>query len=135
MSDIDGPGEGSESPPPEPQRGGNRGLSGSAKVREVCLKEEKKIFRAIQKSLFAIEDCQKKECGHEPLGKVKLPEFVGFLIQPTGEIVTLLTGMWKQGMHDEYGLCFFSTNSGSAWHVQHAVQVPGMTGCSNLSLI
>lgn len=107
MSDIDGPGEVSGSPPPEPHRGGDRGLSGSAKVRDVCLREEKKIVRAIQKSLFAISDCQKKECGHEHHGKVKLPEFVGFLIQPNGEIVSLLTGMWKQGMHDEYTLHFF----------------------------
>lgn len=112
MSDIDGPGEVSGSPPPEPQRGGNRGLSGSAKVRDVCLREEKKIFRAIQKSLFAIADCQKKECGHERFGKVKLPEFVGFLIQPNGEVVSLLTGMWKQGMHGEYTLHSFLNELG-----------------------
>lgn len=75
-----------------------RKLSGSAKVRKVCVREEEKINRAIQESLFAISDCQKKECGHERHGKVKLPEFVGFLIQPNGEVVSMMTGMWKQGM-------------------------------------
>lgn len=98
MSEAEGSKEVSVSRPPRKPR--SRRLSGSDKVRKLCLKEEKKIIRAIHESLIAISDCQKKECGHERHGKVKLPEFVGFLIHPNGEILRMMTGMWKQGRYD-----------------------------------